>query len=54
MSGQAVLGIIGGSGLYGLELENAEWRKVESPWGEPSDEFLCGEYAGLKVVFLPR
>ena len=54
MTKQAVLGIIGGSGLYGLELENAEWRKVESPWGEPSDEFLCGEYKGLKVVFLPR
>ncbi len=54
MTKQAVLGIIGGSGLYGLELENAEWRKVESPWGQPSDEFLCGEYKGLKVVFLPR
>ncbi len=54
MSKQAVLGIIGGSGLYGLELENAEWRTVQSPWGEPSDEFLCGEYKGLKVVFLPR
>ena len=54
MAKQAVLGIIGGSGLYGLELENAEWRRVESPWGEPSDEFLCGEYKGLKVVFLPR
>ena len=54
MARQAVLGIIGGSGLYGLELENAEWRRVESPWGEPSDEFLCGEYDGLKVVFLPR
>ena len=54
MTKQAVLGIIGGSGLYGLELENAEWRKVESPWGEPSDDFLVGEYDGLKVVFLPR
>ena len=54
MSKQAVLGIIGGSGLYGLELENAGWRKVQSPWGEPSDEFLVGEYEGLKVVFLPR
>ena len=54
MGKQAVLGIIGGSGLYGLELENAEWRKVETPWGEPSDEFLCGEYGGLPVVFLPR
>ncbi len=54
MDKQAVLGIIGGSGLYGLELENAEWRRVESPWGEPSDDFLVGECDGLKVVFLPR
>jgi len=51
---RAVLGIIGGSGLYGLELENARWQKVETPWGEPSDEFLVGAYDGLKVVFLPR
>jgi len=54
MGKRAVLGIIGGSGLYGLELENASWRAVKSPWGEPSDEFLVGESDGLQVVFLPR
>jgi len=27
---------------------------VESPWGEPSDELLIGEFEGAKVVFLPR
>jgi len=50
-----VIGIIGGSGLYNIEgLSNTRWEKVETPWGEPSDELLIGEYAGTKVVFLPR
>lgn len=52
---KAVLGIIGGSGLYDLPgLENAQWRAVETPWGEPSDELRFGEIGGLAVVFLPR
>ncbi|MEL6299702.1 MAG: S-methyl-5'-thioadenosine phosphorylase [Pseudomonadota bacterium] len=51
----AVLGIIGGSGLYDLPgLSNAEWRKVESPWGAPSDEILFAELDGLPIRFLPR
>jgi 5'-methylthioadenosine phosphorylase len=50
-----VLGIIGGSGLYDLPgLRNGAWRRVASPWGEPSDELLLGELEGLDVVFLPR
>ncbi len=50
-----VIGIIGGSGLYNIEgLTNTRWEKVESPWGEPSDELLIGEFNGTKVVFLPR
>ncbi|MGB0505324.1 MAG: S-methyl-5'-thioadenosine phosphorylase [Pikeienuella sp.] len=53
--GQTVIGIIGGSGLYNIEgLTNAEWRRVDSPWGEPSDELLFGELAGTQLVFLPR
>jgi 5'-methylthioadenosine phosphorylase len=51
----AVLGIIGGSGLYDLPgLERAEWRRVESPWGAPSDEILFAELGGLPLRFLPR
>ena len=51
----SVLGVIGGSGVYELPaLENSRWEKVESPWGEPSDELRIGEVSGLKVVFLPR
>ena len=51
----SVLGIIGGSGLYDIEgLENTEWKTIESPFGETSDDFLCGELNGQKLVFLPR
>ncbi len=50
-----VIGIIGGSGLYNIEgLTNTRWERVNTPWGEPSDELLIGEFAGTKVVFLPR
>lgn len=49
------LGIIGGSGLYALDvLENPEWVTVESPWGEPSDAVLTGSIAGVSLAFLPR
>jgi 5'-methylthioadenosine phosphorylase len=52
---QPVIGIIGGSGLYDIDgLEDKEWRRVESPWGEPSDELLFGVLAGVRCVFLPR
>jgi len=50
-----VLGIIGGSGVYQIDgLTNMEWRKVDSPFGAPSDELLFGELDGQKLVFLPR
>lgn len=49
------LGILGGSGLYGLKaLETAHRRAQETPWGWPSDVLLEGEIAGLPVVFLAR
>ena len=52
---QAVLGIIGGSGLYDLPgLEATGWETIDSPWGAPSDQILRGEIAGRPVVFLPR
>jgi 5'-methylthioadenosine phosphorylase len=50
----AVLGIIGGSGVYDIEMENARWETVTSPWGQPSDQVRRGEIGGLPVVFLPR
>ncbi|TYO64815.1 S-methyl-5'-thioadenosine phosphorylase [Bradyrhizobium hipponense] len=52
---QAVLGIIGGSGIYDLPgLEGAHEEVIESPWGEPSAPLRRGAIAGLPVVFLPR
>ncbi|CAA7620058.1 S-methyl-5'-thioadenosine phosphorylase [Magnetospirillum sp. UT-4] len=52
---QPVLGIIGGSGVYDIDgLTNTQWRKVDSPFGAPSDELLFGELDGQKLVFLPR
>ena len=52
---KAVLGIIGGSGLYDLPgLEEAEWRTVESPWGTPSDMLRFGRIGATPIVFLPR
>ena len=52
---QTVIGIIGGSGVYDIEgLENPQWIKVDSPFGEPSDDLLVGHLDGVKMVFLPR
>ena len=51
---QSILGILGGSGLYDIPMDNARWVRVDSPWGEPSDQLRIGEINGLKVVFLPR
>jgi 5'-methylthioadenosine phosphorylase len=52
---QAMIGVIGGSGVYAIEgLERAEWRRVDTPWGPPSDAILCGELEGVPVAFLPR
>jgi 5'-methylthioadenosine phosphorylase len=51
----AIIGIIGGSGLYDIEgLENRAWIQTESPWGEPSDQLLTGTLDGVQCVFLPR
>ena len=52
---KAVLGIIGGSGIYDLPgLEKVRRKTFKSPWGEPSAPLLVGEIAGLPVVFLTR
>ncbi|MCC8937317.1 S-methyl-5'-thioadenosine phosphorylase [Bradyrhizobium sp. Arg68] len=52
---KAVLGIIGGSGIYDLPgLENVREEALASPWGEPSAPLRRGEMAGLPIVFLPR
>jgi 5'-methylthioadenosine phosphorylase len=52
---RAVLGIIGGSGIYDLPgLEDISDEAVASPWGQPSAPLRRGTLAGLPIVFLPR
>ena len=52
---KAVLGIIGGSGIYDLPgLENVREERIASPWGEPSDALRFGRLGATEVVFLPR
>lgn len=49
------IGVIGGSGLYQMDgLELAEERRVETPFGEPSDAFALGTLEGRPVAFLSR
>lgn len=55
MASEWCIGIIGGSGLYAIEgLEDAQWIAIDSPWGEPSDDVLCGRIGDVRVRFLPR
>src|SRR3954454_21076383 len=52
---QAVLGIIGGSGIYDLPgLQDAREEAIASPWGEPSARLRFGTIDGLPIAFLPR
>lgn len=49
------IGIIGGTGLYGIEgFENQKWVRVKTPFGATSDDLLTGTLSGREVVFLPR
>jgi 5'-methylthioadenosine phosphorylase len=52
---RAVLGVIGGSGVYHLPgLEGVREERVATPWGEPSDGLRIGRVGGTEVVFLAR
>lgn len=49
------IGIIGGSGLYDIEgFTGKEEIAVQTPFGDPSDKIVGGEFAGRRVYFLPR
>ena len=49
------LGIIGGSGLYKMEgFEKVVWKKINTPWGKPSDEILLARVDKEEICFLPR
>jgi len=49
------LGIIGGSGLYKMEgFRKTKWKKIKTPWGNPSDEILIAKTENQEVCFIPR
>ena len=49
------LGIIGGSGLYKMEgFEKTKWKKINTPWGKPSDEILIAKLGKEEICFIPR
>jgi 5'-methylthioadenosine phosphorylase len=53
--GEIEIGVIGGSGLYQMEgLVVREERRLETPFGEPSDGYVLGELEGRSVAFLAR
>ncbi|MDD5663898.1 MAG: hypothetical protein PHT71_06515, partial [Victivallaceae bacterium] len=49
------LGVIGGSGLYEIDgMEDIREENVETPFGKPSDSFICGKLNGQEIIFLAR
>ncbi|MFN4280892.1 S-methyl-5'-thioadenosine phosphorylase [Thermosynechococcus sp.] len=51
----AKIGIIGGSGLYKMDaLTDVEEVRLTTPFGDPSDAFICGKIDGIPVAFLAR
>lgn len=54
-AGKGAIGIVGGSGLYEMpDLEITSRVRMETPFGEPSDEFVLGRLRGIDVVFIGR
>jgi 5'-methylthioadenosine phosphorylase len=52
---QAEIGIIGGSGLYSMPgLTKAKEVRLKTPFGAPSDAYVCGTLENRKVAFLAR
>ena len=49
------LGIIGGSGLYKMEgFQKTKWKKINTPFGKPSDEILIAKFEKEEICFIPR
>ncbi|HXP87038.1 MAG TPA: S-methyl-5'-thioadenosine phosphorylase [Bryobacteraceae bacterium] len=49
------IGIIGGSGLYSMPgFEAQEERRIDTPFGAPSDAYTVGRLEGKEVAFLAR
>jgi 5'-methylthioadenosine phosphorylase len=49
------LAIIGGSGLYDVEdFKERKFLKIDTAWGQPSDDILKTKYNNKEIYFLPR
>jgi len=52
---RAVLGVIGGSGLYNFaDVRDARSVDVATPFGRPSDPIVVGTVAGTPIAFVAR
>ena len=52
---QALIGIMGGSGLYQMQgLKDTQEHIVSTPFGVPSDALITGNLHGVTVAFLAR
>jgi 5'-methylthioadenosine phosphorylase len=49
------IGVIGGSGLYEIKgIKIMQRKKITTPFGKPSAEYVIGQVKDIEVVFLPR
>jgi len=48
------LGVIGGTALEALPLENREKREIKTPWGDPSGVVHCGAIGATRIAFINR
>ncbi|HRP70614.1 MAG TPA: S-methyl-5'-thioadenosine phosphorylase, partial [Turneriella sp.] len=53
------IGIIGGTGVYGVEgMQILDRIKIDTPWGHPSDAITIASYgegaSAITLAFLPR
>ena len=53
MENLADIGVFGGSGFYSF-LEDIKEVKVETPYGDPSDNLFIGKIGNHRVAFMPR
>ena len=49
------IGIIGGSGVYGIDgIEVVSEHKISTPFGDPSSEVIEAKVGGTSFLFIPR
>lgn len=54
-TGEAEIGIIGGTGVYDPNMmQNTREIRMSTPFGNPSDKIIVGEISGRRVAFVNR